>query len=216
MKAYFNNGTDQEIRKIFCLGLNYHDHINEMAHQRPEAPVIFLKPLTAICYDQSLVEIPSLSQNMHYEGELIIILNKGGKHLSIEQALDCVGGYGIGLDLTLRDLQAKAKEKGLPWTVAKGFDQSAPISLFTPYHHDVDLHKMNFILKVNDEIRQQADTSEMIFKIPEIISWLSDIFTLEPGDIIFTGTPSGVGQIVSGDQISVKLNTDIKLNITIK
>ncbi len=216
MKAYFQNKKEIEIRKIFCLGLNYQEHILEMAHQKPSQPVIFIKPDTAICYNNAQIDFPKISDNLHYEAELIVILNKNGKHIDSKDALSYVGGYAIGLDLTLRDLQKIAKENGLPWLVSKGFDQSAPISDFIEYHADIDFNTMYFELKVNNETKQIGQTKNMIFKIEEIISYLSDIFTLEKGDIIFTGTPSGVGQIVSGDHVEAVLNHSLSVCIDIK
>lgn len=216
MKIHFTDNTSSEIKKIFCLGLNYTEHINEMSHRKTENPVVFLKPQTAICYDNDTVEIPALSQRMDYELEMLIYLKSGGKFLDDTQAKNCIGAYGVGIDLTLRDLQKQAKESGLPWTVAKGFDKSAPISVFQKIKNPDCLNNLEMILYVNKETKQKVNTSEMLFKPVEIIKYLSQFFTLQQGDIIFTGTPSGIGKLNSGDIVEASINKQLSLKIYIK
>lgn len=215
MEINFTDGSKSIINKIFCLGLNYADHISEMSHKKPAQPVIFIKPLTAICYNDDTVEIPELSQRMDYEVEMVIYLKSGGKKLNLQEAGECIGAYGVGIDLTLRDLQKKAKEKGLPWSVAKGFDKSAPISDFIKTDSEVVLNNLNLSLWVNNELKQESNTSLMLFKPSEMISYISHFFSLTEGDIIFTGTPSGIGKLNSGDTVKAKIDGDLELLVNI-
>lgn len=203
------------VNKIFCLGLNYTEHITEMKHQKPQEPVIFLKANSALSYNNAIIEIPAISSNMHYELELVILIGKEGRNISQSQALEYIMGYGVGIDFTLRDIQDKAKAKGLPWTVAKSFDQSAFISEFIPYTNEA-LNNLELELKLNGDIRQRAFTKDMLFKIPEIIEYISSLFTLNTGDLIYTGTPSGVGQVVSGDHLEVRIIDEITARCMIK
>ncbi len=215
MKIHFTDNTNDEIKTIFCLGLNYSEHIKEMSHQKSEQPVVFIKPLTAICYEGQKVNIPHLSQQMDYELEMVIYLKNGGSFLNDEEAASCIGAYGVGIDLTLRDLQKKAKEKGLPWTISKGFNHSAPISKFKKIDDYNLLNNLDMKLIVNGETKQKVNTSQMMFKPIEIISYLSNFFLLQKGDIIFTGTPSGVGKLHQNDKIQAIIDNNVKLNIQI-
>ncbi|MDD4155631.1 MAG: fumarylacetoacetate hydrolase family protein [Candidatus Cloacimonetes bacterium] len=216
MKIYFTDSTDDIINTIFCLGLNYSDHITDMSHKQSETPVIFIKPETSICYNEELITIPNLSQRMDYELEMLIYLKQGGMNLNAQDAGKCIGAYGVGIDLTLRDLQQKAKEKGLPWSVAKGFFHSAPISYFKKVDNSDLLNNLNMQLYVNNQIKQTVNTSQMIFKPIDIICYLSHFFPLKQGDIIFTGTPSGIGQLYSGDRVYASIDGDLELNISIR
>jgi 5-carboxymethyl-2-hydroxymuconate isomerase len=191
--------THLEVRKIFCIGRNYADHAREMKADIPEAPVFFLKPSTAIIGEGDLIRIPSISKELHHEVEMTVLLGRGGKNILRGNALNLVAGYGIGLDMTLRDVQSEAKKKGLPWTLAKGFDTSAPLSEFVPAQQVSNPHDLDLQLAVNGVTRQQSNTKNFIFKIDELISYISQFFTFEPGDIIFTGTPEGVGPVLPGD-----------------
>ncbi len=186
--------------KIVCLGRNYAEHAKEMKSEIPSRPVIFLKPPSALIGPDENIILPKDSKNVHHEVELAVIISQKAKNVKIEKAMDYVLGYTILLDITARDLQDEAKKKGLPWSVSKGYDTFAPIG---PRVVDgkIDPHNLEIGLKVNGEIRQKGNTAQMIFKIPEIISYISSIMTLEPGDIIATGTPSGVGRIENGDII---------------
>jgi acylpyruvate hydrolase len=196
-----------EVRKIFCIGRNYADHAREMKADIPEAPVFFLKPSTAIIGEGGIIQIPPISKELHHEVEMTVILGRGGKNVPRGNALNLVAGYGIGLDMTLRDLQSEAKKKGLPWTLAKGFDTSAPLSAFVSAEQISDPHNLDLQLDVNGVTRQRSNTKNFIFKIDELISYISQFFTFEPGDIIFTGTPEGVAPAASGDRLEARLAT---------
>jgi acylpyruvate hydrolase len=199
--------THIDVRKIFCIGRNYADHATEMKSDIPEAPVFFLKPSTAIIGEGDLIQIPSISKELHHEVEMTVLLGRGGKNISRGNALNLVAGYGIGLDMTLRDVQSEAKKRGLPWTLAKGFDTSAPLSDFVPAEQVSNPHDLDLQLAVNGVTRQQSNTRNFIFKIDELISYISQFFTFEPGDIIFTGTPEGVAPAASGDRLEARLST---------
>lgn len=209
-------GLDLTIHSIFCIGRNYELHAREMGHKSPSKPMIFLKPLSSICYDGANIEIPKESNNVHHEVELLIAIGKGGKDILKEDALHHIAGYGIGIDFTARDLQAQAKEKGHPWSVAKGFDGFAPISSFVQFQNQNELDELSVELKVNGITRQKGITSDMIFDIPTLVSYLSTIFTLSEGDIIFTGTPMGVSAVQPGDVVEAVLGENkISLTVTI-
>lgn len=203
------------VPKILCLGLNYAEHAKEMKSDKPETPVIFMKPSSAIIHDKEKIVIPNISNEVHHEVEVVLLIGKDGKNIPKDKALEHIAGIGIGLDLTLRDIQKEAKAKGRPWTVSKGFDTSAPVSEFVSVEKITDLNNLSFNLKINDEIKQSGNTSEMLFKPDEIISYLSTIFTLQKGDLIYTGTPEGVGQIVSGDKLLASLENIITLEVIV-
>lgn len=205
-----------QVGKIFCVGRNYAAHAQEMNAETPETPVIFLKPSTAILHDGGEVVLPPVSKELHYEVEMVVLLGRSGKNIDAAMALDYVSGYAVGLDMTLRDVQAEAKKKGLPWTVAKGFDTSAPVSRFVERDAVPNPHALELSLKVNGVIRQKANTRDMIFSIGEIIAYISSIFTLEPGDLIFTGTPEGVGRVVSGDRLEAALESVGRLEVSVR
>ncbi len=194
-----------QIPKIICVGRNYAEHAKEMKADIPTTPVLFLKPPTAVIHNHDRVIIPSVSKELHHEVEMIVLIAKGGKNISRAKAMEHIAGYGVGLDMTLRDLQSDAKKKGLPWSVAKGFDTSAPISEFVPAASVADPHRLTVELTVNGSSRQKGSTSDFIFKLDLLLSIISEIFTLEPGDIIFTGTPEGVAQTVAGDTLLARL-----------
>lgn len=187
--------------KIICLGRNYANHAREMKSQVPEEPIIFLKPPSSLIGPDEYIILPKKSKNVHHEVELAVIIGKGGKNIEVKDAMSHVLGYTILLDITARDLQDEAKKRGLPWTLAKGFDTFAPIGPRVMPAGEMDPHNLEIGLKVNGEIRQKGNTRDMIFRVPEIISYISQIMTLEPGDIIATGTPAGVGKIEDGDEI---------------
>ena len=193
------------IPKIICVGRNYAEHAKEMKADVPTTPVLFLKPPTAVIHNHDRVIIPSVSKELHHEVELIVLIAKGGKNISRARAMEHIAGYGVGLDMTLRDLQSDAKKKGLPWSVAKGFDTSAPISEFVPAASVAEPHRLTVELTVNGAARQKGSTSDFIFKLDHLLSAISEIFTLEQGDIIFTGTPEGVAQTVAGDTLLARL-----------
>lgn len=204
------------VPKIFCLGSNYLDHIKEMGAKTPEEPVIFMKPSTAIIYENQKIILPKISNDVHHEVEILFLIEKEGKDIEEKDTKSYINSVGIGLDITLRDLQNKAKANGKPWLVSKGFDTSAPVSEFININKIEDINNLNFSLYVNDELKQIGNSSNMVFKFDKIISYISSIFTLQRGDIIFTGTPKGVGKINSGDKIRAVLENLIELNVSVE
>lgn len=198
------------VSKIICVGRNYAEHAKEMKAELPSAPVLFLKPPSAIVASGGSVILPSISTDLHHEVELTVLIGKGGREISEENALSHVAGYGIGLDMTLRDVQSEAKKKGLPWSLAKGFDTSAPLSEFIPASSVPDPHRLSLRLTVNGAVRQQGTTSDFIFRLGHLISYISTFFTLNAGDVLFTGTPEGVAQTVPGDSLEATLSDEGK------
>jgi 5-carboxymethyl-2-hydroxymuconate isomerase len=196
-----------EVQKIFCIGRNYTDHAKEMNADVPEAPVFFLKPATAIIGSGEMIRIPPISDDVHHEVEMTVLLGRGGKDIPKSSALSHVAGYGVGLDMTLRDVQSEAKKKGLPWTLSKGFDTSAPLSGFVPADQISNPHNLKLKLDVNGVTRQQSNTRHVIFTIDELIAYVSRFFTFERGDVIFTGTPEGVARVATGDRLEATLST---------
>jgi 2-keto-4-pentenoate hydratase/2-oxohepta-3-ene-1,7-dioic acid hydratase in catechol pathway len=201
------DGKKIEIGKIICLLRSYRAHAEEMGSSVPEKPEFFLKPRSAIIHDGQEIVIPPESSDVHHEVELAVIIGKGGSKIPVEKALGHVLGYAVLIDVTARDLQAKAKKAGKPWTAAKGFDTFAPISDGVPASKIANPQNLKIWLKVNNECRQESCTGMMIYSIPEIISHVSGIMSLEQGDIIATGTPEGVGRIVSGDAVEAGIES---------
>ena len=195
------------VHRIYCIGRNYAEHAKEMGAQAVSRanPVFFMKPADAIVAEGGEVPYPSVTHELHHEVEMVVALGKGGRDIAASRALDCVFGYGIGLDLTRRDLQAAMKAKGLPWDVAKGFDASAPVSALRPASEIGHPSHARLSLAVNGEARQGSDIADMIFPVAEIIAELSKLFELKPGDLVFTGTPAGVGPLVRGDRFRAEL-----------
>lgn len=194
---------------VFCIGRNYAEHANELQNEVPGEPVIFLKPSGSIIFDGGTVRLPGQSSNVHHEVEMVVAIGKKGSNIPEKYASDYVAGYGVGIDVTARDIQQKAKEKSHPWSVAKGFDTFAPLSRFVPANMVDDSQNLELTLSVNGVIRQKDNTRMMIFPVPVLISYLSSIFTLHPGDIIFTGTPKGVASLKKGDQVKATLGDSI-------
>jgi len=184
--------------KIICIGRNYAKHIEELANEKPEHPVVFLKPDSAILPKKMPFFIPPFSDDVHYEVEVLVKINRVGKHISPKFAHKYYEEIGLGIDFTARDIQAKCKEKGLPWEKAKAFDGSAVIGEFFP-KEEFDLQNLSFQLKKNDIIVQDGNTSSMLWQIDELISYVSQYFTIKKGDVIFTGTPAGVGKVKEED-----------------
>ncbi len=201
--------------KIFGIGRNYVAHIEELNNERPDEPIIFTKPETALLTRNRPFYYPSFSKDIHFEVEVLLKICKVGKNIDEKFAHTYYDEIGIGIDLTARDLQSKAKEKGLPWTIAKGFNDSAPLSTFVP-KKDFDLGNLNFSLLQNGEIKQQGNTSLMLFSFDYIISYLSKFFLLKKGDIIFTGTPKGVGSIAIGDSLECFIEDKKMLHVDVK
>lgn len=208
---------DYEIGNIFCIGRNYVEHAHELQNEVPDEPMVFLKPTSSVIYDGDAIELPPQSNDVHHEVELVAAIGKKGKNISADQALDYVAGYAVGIDVTARDIQQKAKENAHPWSVAKGFDTFAPLSSFVTADKVNNPQNLDLSLKVNGHIRQSDNTRLMIFPVAELVSYLSTIFTLHPGDLIFTGTPKGVSPLQKGDHIMASLEGDmITLNISVK
>jgi len=190
--------------KIICIGRNYVDHIAELGNERPQNPVIFMKPDTAILRNNDPFYYPEFSKDIHYECELLVKIKKEGKFIEEQFAHKYYDEIGLGIDFTARDIQAKAKEKGLPWETAKAFNGSAPISDFIS-KEGFDIKQTKYELHVNGELRQQGDTSLMLWPVDELIAYVSRFFTLKTGDILFTGTPKGVGPVKIGDRLTGSL-----------
>ena len=203
------------VGKIICLGRNYLDHIRELNNEIPEAPVIFCKPASSLLENGGQIRIPAYSQDCHHELELALLIGKAGKQISVTDAPGYVCGYGVALDLTLRDVQSRQKSKGLPWEIAKGFDTACPLSDFVPAEKIKNPDNLALTLQVNEKIRQQGNTNMMMRSIAQIVSEMSEFFTLEPGDIILTGTPAGVGQIKSGDQLIGEIEQVGRLTVSV-
>lgn len=190
------------VRRIFCVGRNYPEHVREMGGSAGRTPPIFFtKPADAVIASGGEVPYPSRTRNLHHEVELVVALAAGGRDLRAESAQGLVFGYTVGVDLTRRDLQHAAKEAGNPWDAAKGFDHSAPVAPIVPAAGRPHPAKGRIWLEVNGQLRQQGDLGEMVWRVPEILAELSTWFELKPGDLVFTGTPSGVGPLVPGDRV---------------
>ncbi|MBL4642070.1 MAG: fumarylacetoacetate hydrolase family protein [Flavobacteriaceae bacterium] len=187
--------------KIICIGRNYAKHIEELTNERPENPVVFLKPDSAILPRKNPFFIPTFSNDVHYEVEVLVKINKVGKHIETKFAHKYYDEVGLGIDLTARDVQQQLKEKGLPWEKAKAFDGSAVIGEFYP-KEEFDLENLKFQLLKNDQVVQDGNTNAMLWKTDELISYVSQYFTLKKGDIIFTGTPAGVGRVAVNDVLT--------------
>lgn len=202
---------DLEFGTIYCIGRNYAKHAKELGNETPSEPVVFLKPRSSIVFSGSPVSLPEQSGEVHHEVELVILIGTEIKNVSPEKAENAIKAIAVGLDLTARDLQSQAKKKGLPWSVAKGFDTFAPLGPFTALTPKTDLRELEIELRVNDTVRQKGNTSHMIFPVTELISYLSHRFTLYPGDVIFTGTPEGVGPVQTGDTLTAKLHPGLSM-----
>ncbi|GAA4383006.1 fumarylacetoacetate hydrolase family protein [Hymenobacter koreensis] len=203
--------------KILCIGRNYAEHIAELKNEVPDEPVIFLKPDTALLQRNQPFFYPDFTQDIHHEVELVLRVSKNGRHIEEKFAHTYFDAIGLGLDLTARDLQSKLKSKGLPWELAKGFDGSAPLSnTFKDVSEFADLKNINFRLDVNGETRQQGNSGLMLHDFSKIISYVSRFITLKMGDLIFTGTPSGVGPIRVGDRLEGYLENEKLLDLHVK
>ena len=201
------DGTTFTPSKVIGIGLNYSEHIAEMQSKRTSDPVIFVKPNSAVTPIYEPIKIPSIYGAVHHEIELAVLIDKTGFEISQKEAMNFVGGFGLALDLTLRDMQKKAKERGHPWAIAKGFKGACPVSEFIPTSQIADPQNLELKLTVNDIVRQNGNTNQMLFKIPELIAYVSKFFPFEPGAIILTGTPSGVGPVIPGDRLKAYIQT---------
>jgi len=198
---------DYPVSKVVCVGSNYAKHIQEMGSAVPDEPVLFIKPETALCDIRQPLALPQGLGSVHHEVELAVLIGATLRQASEAHVQKAIAGYGIALDLTLRDVQGKMKKAGQPWEKAKGFDNSCPISGFIPTaDFKADPQNTSLSLKVNGDIRQQGNTADMIHKILRLIAYMSRYFTLKPGDVILTGTPEGVGPLNSGDELDIEFN----------
>jgi 2-keto-4-pentenoate hydratase/2-oxohepta-3-ene-1,7-dioic acid hydratase in catechol pathway len=202
--------------KIICIGRNYVKHIEELQNERPDEPVIFLKPDSAILLKQHPFVIPEFSDDVHHEVEILVKINKVGKYIDAKFAHSYYDEIGLGIDFTARDLQTKLKEKGLPWEKSKAFDGSAVIGEFYPKNEFSSLENINFELHSNGAIVQKGNTSHMLWKIDELVSYVSQFFTLKKGDIIFTGTPEGVSAVKPNDILEGYLENKKSFRIQVK
>jgi 2-keto-4-pentenoate hydratase/2-oxohepta-3-ene-1,7-dioic acid hydratase in catechol pathway len=203
------------VGKILGIGTNYALHAAEMGAAVGGDPVVFLKPASALCGEGAIVCAPGPGHAFHHEVELVVAIGRGGSRIPFEGALSHVGGYAVGLDLTLRDLQKEAKRLGRPWALAKGFDTSAPVSAFTAAGEVPDPQRIALSLKVNGILRQSGNTADMVVPVAGLIAFISQFMTLEPGDLIFTGTPAGVGALKPGDILDAEADGVGRLRVTV-
>jgi 2-keto-4-pentenoate hydratase/2-oxohepta-3-ene-1,7-dioic acid hydratase in catechol pathway len=203
------------IGKLLCIGRNYAEHADEMEREVPDQPMVFLKPATAVIRSGDTVRLPPQSEDVHHEVELVAVIGTEGRDIPRDAALDHVAAYAVGLDMTARDLQARAKEKRHPWSVAKGFDTFAPLGPLTSAADIDHPQDLSLSLRCNEEVRQEASTTDMIFPVAELVHYCSKIFTLQPGDLLYTGTPSGVGPVEDGDVLEATATGCDPLRVTV-
>ena len=218
MKHITIKNTDQQIPvgKMVCVGRNYSEHVKELGNKVPEKPVVFLKPNSSLIFSGDKIIYPTFSNEMHHEVELVLLIGKEIKNANPGKANDAIEAYGVGLDMTLRDLQTKLKEKGHPWTIAKGFDTSAVVSDFISKREYTLTLDEKIILSVNGVKRQDDLLNKMIFSPAEIVEYLSSLMTLNKGDIIFTGTPKGVSKVNKGDKIFAQISGIAELSCEVE
>lgn len=202
--------------KIICIGRNYAEHAKELNNNIPTEPIIFLKPKTALIVDGKALYYPEFTNDLQYECELVVRMSKNGKYIQEKFARKYYNAMSLGIDFTARDIQQKQKEKGLPWEIAKSFDGSAAVGTFLSLEEHINVQQLNFELKVNNETKQIGHTSDMLFSIDKIVAYTSQFFTLNIGDLIFTGTPSGVGSLSVSDQLDGYLEGKRVLSCLIK
>ena len=203
------------VRRIYCIGRNYAEHAKEMGMDERDPPFFFMKPTDAIVQNGAKIPYPPQTKNYQYEGELVVAIGGSASSISVADANNCIYGYGVGLDMTRRDVQIAARELGRPWDMGKGFDNSAPCSEILPVTKIGHPEEGRIHLAVNGETKQDADIKDMIWNVPESISYLSGLVTLEAGDLIMTGTPAGVGPVISGDTMVVSVEGVTELTCTI-
>jgi 2-keto-4-pentenoate hydratase/2-oxohepta-3-ene-1,7-dioic acid hydratase in catechol pathway len=213
----FKDGIKRDISigKLVCLARSYKKHAQEMKSEIPKEPVIFLKPASSVIFNGDTIKIPKISNNIHHEVELGVVIGKKCKNISKKDAMNHILGYLVALDITARDIQSDMKKKGWPWTIAKSFDTFAPISEVILKENVTNPQNLDISLLVNGEERQNSNTSFMIFTIEDIVEYISNVMTLEPGDLILTGTPEGVSQIKRGDILEAKLGDICSLKVTV-
>lgn len=211
-----NSGKEIAIGKIVCVGRNYAEHVHELGNIIHEKPVVFLKTVSSVIYSGGEIIYPSFSDDMHHETELVLLVGENIKDADDMTAENAIAGYGIGLDMTLRDVQSDLKKKGHPWTIAKCFDTSTVLSEFVEkVDYKLTLDE-TISLKINGEYRQKDQLNKMLHKPVEVVKYISSLMKLEPGDLIFTGTPKGVGKVVSSDKLEAELEGLLKLECNVK
>lgn len=193
--------------RIFCVGKNYRKHIQELNDPEPDGPVIFMKPNTCLIPPDGRIKLPTHGSRLQHEVEVVVLIGQRGKNIPESEAERHISGITLGLDLTLRDVQTGLKKQGLPWELSKAFDGSSPLGIFVPFNEVNDSLNLSFRCVVNGEERQRGTVREMIYPVPKIISFISGVWELLPGDLIYTGTPSGVGPLQSGDAIDIESET---------
>lgn len=212
-----NSGDVFPVNRIFCIGKNYADHVREMGSDPADTPpCIFMKPADCLVVGSGDLPYPSATEDLHYEGELVVALSKGGKDLDRSAVEDAIFGYAAGLDMTRRDVQAGLKERRLPWDMAKSFDGCAAISPIRPKADAGNPQETNLKLSVNGKVRQDDTTAKMIWPTVDALVYLSSLIELKPGDLLFTGTPEGVGQVVRGDRMDLEIAGVGELSVTLK
>lgn len=204
------------IQNIFCIGRNYAKHIAELNNETPTEPLVFLKPTSALAQKNDTITLPAFSNSVHYEAELVIYIAKDARNITVDEALSIIGGYGVGLDLTARDLQDVIKKRGEPWTKCKGFPAAAIVSDFISANKIQDPKNIQFSFIQNGILKQDGNSKMMLYPIAEIISYLSTVYGLSEGDLIYTGTPEGVGELNAGDQLNLTLENFISADFSIE
>ncbi len=212
----FTDGRKLQVGTFYGIGRNYEAHAREMGGDVPSEIIVFIKPPAAFVEDGESIQLPKFSELVHHELELVVVIGRECSHVSASDALDYVAGYAVGIDVTLRDVQRRAREEGNPWAVSKGFATSAPVSMIVPAEAAGRDPHFVIELRVNGELRQKASTSQMERSVAVLVEFLSNVFTLQPGDAIFTGTPEGVGPIADGDAIHAELKGFIALDVEVK
>jgi 2-keto-4-pentenoate hydratase/2-oxohepta-3-ene-1,7-dioic acid hydratase in catechol pathway len=213
----FTNGMHLQVGTIYCIGRNYSAHALEMGAEVPEKPLVFIKPPSAYVFgENAIIDRPEYSQEMHHEAEIVVVIGEDIPHDAADEIGNYICGYGIGLDLTLRDIQSIAKQKGEPWSTSKSFKGSAPISKIVPISDFSTMYpQLTFSLSINGIVKQVGNTHLMERSIPSLLQYISSIFSLRKGDCIFTGTPQGVGPLLSGDNIQASLDSYITMNCSV-
>ncbi len=210
-------GTDARfpVGRIYCVGRNYADHAREMGHDPDrEPPFFFMKAANSVVKNGATIDYPVGTKDVHHEIELVVAIGKGGKNIPVDKALDHVWGYGVGLDMTRRDIQGEAKKMGRPWEMGKSFDESAPVSALVPASKIGHPAKGGIWVKVNGQVKQEGDLAMQIWNVQEQIAYLSNLITLQPGDLIFSGTPAGVGPVKAGDKLEGHVDGVGELSVT--
>jgi len=210
-----NQTIDLPLGKVVCVGRNYAEHAKELGNEVPTAPILFIKPATSVVELEGSLTIPQDQGSVHHEAEIALLISKDAKDIDAGSAWDYVSHAGVALDLTLRDVQSKLKEKSHPWEIAKGFDGACPLSKWIPLSELSNKEKIAIQLEKNGELKQNGDSTQMITSIPALIAYMSNIFTLKTGDVILTGTPAGVGPLESSDELKATLDNQFSFNTTV-